>query len=240
MAYYLIVAFQAFCIYHLIKNRNDYYWIFLIIFLPLIGCIIYLVTQVYNKRDANKIQENITNILVPTKRVNDLKKQLEFSDTYQNKVNLADAYFEMNDFENAIKYYEDAIKDESQNNYFLKAQLVKANYHAKNYKQAVAYANAIKKDAQFKKSKTQFTYGLALEQLGEVNAAEEQLKAIDVRYDNYNERLVLAKFLINRNKTNEAKVLLEEISDEAKHMTKPNKQKFRSTVAEVEKLLKNM
>ena len=123
MPYYLIVAFQAFCIYHLIKNRNDYYWIFLIIFLPLIGCIIYLVTQVYNKRDANKIQESITNILVPTKRVKALQKKLEFSETYQNKVNLADAFFDMKDYVNAIKYYEEAIKDESQNNYFFKSTI---------------------------------------------------------------------------------------------------------------------
>ncbi|WP_299890008.1 hypothetical protein [uncultured Lacinutrix sp.] len=240
MHYYLIVAFQAFCIYHLIKNRNDYYWIFLIIFLPIIGCLIYLITQVFNKRDANKIQESITNILVPTKRVKDLQKQLEFSDTYQNKVNLADAYFDMKDYNNAIKYYEEASKDDSQNNYFITSQLVIAYYKSENFAQSIALAKTIQLHAEFKKSKAQFTYGLALEKTGRLDEAEAQLKNIDQRYDNYEERLILAKFLLGRDKKENAIELLKDISEESKHMTKPNRQKYRATVAEVEKLLKSM
>ena len=71
---YLIVALQAFCIYHVIKNRNQYFWIFIIIFIPAIGSIIYLITQVYNKRDASIIKENLTSVLIPTKKVKDLEK----------------------------------------------------------------------------------------------------------------------------------------------------------------------
>ena len=77
---------------------------------------------------------------------------------------------------------------------FLKAQLVQAHYNANNYKEAITYAKNIKADSQFKKSKTQFTYGLALEKIGDLELAEKQLKQVDIRYDNYNERLVLAKF----------------------------------------------
>lgn len=240
MTYYLILAFQAFCVYHLIKNKNPYYWLFLIIFLPVIGCVIYLLTQVYNKRDATKIQERVTNILVPTKKVKDLEKELAFLDTYQNRVNLADAYFEMKDFSNAIKQYEKAAKDKNQNNYYIKSQLVIAHYKAGNYEQSIMYAEDLKEDSEFEKSKTQFTYGLALEKTGNLEAAEAQLKPIDLRYDNYEERLVLSKFLLNREKTEEGKEILSDISEEAKHMTKMNKQKFRATVAEVEKLLKSI
>ena len=61
---YLIVALQAFCINHDNKNRNQYFWIFIIIFIPAIGSIIYLITQVYNKRDASIIKENLTSVLI--------------------------------------------------------------------------------------------------------------------------------------------------------------------------------
>ncbi|WP_152593061.1 hypothetical protein [Jejuia pallidilutea] len=63
MYFYLIIALQAFCIYHVIKHRNPYYWIFLIFFIPLLGSVIYILTQVYNKRDADKITSGITNII---------------------------------------------------------------------------------------------------------------------------------------------------------------------------------
>ncbi|WAC03404.1 hypothetical protein N7U66_07730 [Lacinutrix neustonica] len=240
MLLYLTLAFQAFCIYHAIKNRKPYYWIFIILFLSVIGCVIYLVTQVYNKRDASIIQERVTNILVPTKKVKALEKQLEFLDTYQNKVNLADAYFEMKDFYKAIKLYEDAAKDENQNNYYIKAQLVMAHYQTGYYEAAIAYAKTLQEHSEFEKSKAQFTYGLALEKIGRLDAAEAQLKKIDQRYDNYEERLVLAQFFLEREKIEEGKDILIEISEESKHMTKMNKQKYRTTVNEVEKLLKTL
>ena len=238
--YYLILAFQAFCIYHLIKNRNDFYWIFLIIFLPVIGCVIYLVTQVYNKRDVNKIQEDITSVLVPSKKVKDLEKQLQFSDTYQNRVNLADAYSEMKEYNKAITEYKIAIEDKDQNNYYIIKKMVVCYYNIEDYQSAIDYAEEINSHAEFPKSRTQFIYGLALEKVGQIEKAEAELRQIDQRYSNYDERLVLAKFLMERNKREEAEEILKEIHTESQHMTSPNKRKYRNTLLEVEKLLKTV
>src|SRR5690554_3170219 len=108
MYLYFIIAFQGYCIYHLLKNRKSYYWIFAILFLPFIGCVTYLVTQVFNKRDTAKIQGNLTTVIEPSKknmssrRVNDLEQQLEFADTYLHRVNLADAYLETHHYAKAI------------------------------------------------------------------------------------------------------------------------------------------
>jgi len=240
MSYYLIIALQAFCVYHLIKNRNQYYWIFIIIFIPIIGSVIYLVTQVYNKRDANIIKENITSVLIPTKKVKDLEKTLQFAETFQNRLNLADAFFEMKDYSNAIKHYEVALKDEHQDDYFILEKLIAAYYNLEDYNKTIAYAERLKKKPEFNNSKSQFIYGLALDKTGNPEAAETHLKAIDQRYSNYDERLVLANFLINKNKAAEAKEILTEISIESKHMTKPNKRKYGKTIIEVEKLLKSL
>ena len=100
MLYYLTIALQGFCIYHLIKNKNEYYWIFLIIFIPVIGSAIYLVSQVYNKRDTNIIKENLTSVLIPTKKVKDLEKRLQFSETFQNRLDLR--YFIDHDLDDII------------------------------------------------------------------------------------------------------------------------------------------
>src|SRR5690606_36057552 len=102
MYYYFIIALQTYCIYHLFKNKRSYYWLFVILFLPLIGSVIYLVTQVYNKRDTAKIQDNLVSIINPAKKIKALEKKLEFSETYQNRVNLADAYLENKDYHKAI------------------------------------------------------------------------------------------------------------------------------------------
>ncbi len=237
MAFYLIIAFQAFCLYHLYKNRNPYYWAFLIFFIPVIGCIIYLITQVYNKRDAEKITNEITHIINPTKKVRDLEKQLQFSESYQNRMNLADAYLEIKDYNNAIPHYLEALEDSSQNDFYVIKQLIEAYFNIEDCEHVILYVERIKDHPEFKKSRTQFLYGLALERVGKLEEAEENLKQIDIRYSFYDERLIYAKFLLSKDKKEAAKEVLEDVSTESQHMTKPNKRIYRATILEVEKLL---
>jgi hypothetical protein len=240
MHYYLVIALQAFCVYHWFKNKNDYYWVFLIIFLPVIGCVIYLITQVYNKRDVDKIQEELTTIINPTKKVRDLEKVLEFSETFQNRINLADGFYEIKDFNNAIIHYEKAIAKDFFNDKHVIFQLIKSYFFIKNYAKVVFYAEKVKDDIEFKGSKAQFFYGLSLDHTGKSKEAEIQLKHIDQRYSNYEERLQYAQFLIDKNQVSQAKELLNEIYSESQHMTAVNKRKYRFTIRQVEQLLKTI
>ena len=237
MHYYLIIALQAYCLYHLYTHRNAYYWWFLILFVPVLGCIIYLITQVYNKRDAEKITSEITHIINPTKKIIDLEKQLQFSESYQNRINLADAYLEIKDYNSAIAHYLEALEDVSQNDFYVIKKLMEAYFNIEDFDKVILYAEKIKGHVEFKKSRTQFLYGLALERVGKIEEAEQNLEQIDVRYSFYDERLIYAKFLLSINKNQEAKEVLEAIFTESKHMTKPNKRIYRTTILEVEKIL---
>lgn len=240
MYYYIIIALQGFCLYHLYQNKNAYYWWFVILFLGPIGCIIYLITQVYNKRDAEKITNDIAHVINPTKKVKDLEKQLEFSETYQNRLNLADGYLEIKDYESAIIHYQEAIQDRSQNNFYATKQLIEAYFNIENFDKVIEYVFKIKDHQEFKKSRTQFLYGIALEREGKIEAAEANLRAIDIRYSFYDERLVLAKFLLSINKNDDAEEILKDVQTESSHMTKANKRLYRATINEVEKLLSSM
>ena len=240
MYYYLIIALQAYCLYHLYTNRNAYYWWFVILFLGPIGCAIYLITQVYNKRDAEKITDNLVHVINPTKKVRDSEKRLEFSESYQNRINLADAYLEIKDYNNAITHYLEALEDQTQNDFYATKQLIEAYFNTENYDKVLFYAEKIKNHPEYKKSRTQFLYGLALEGVGKIEEAETNLRQIDVRYSLYEERLILAKFLLSIKKTEDAKEILNEISTESSHMTKPNQRIYRATIIEVDKLLKEL
>lgn len=240
MYYYLIIGLQAYCLYHLYTHKNAYYWWFAILFLGPLGCIIYLITQVYNKRDAEKITNNIANVINPTKKVKDLEKRLEFSDSYQNRVNLADAYLEIKDYKNAITHYLEALEDQSQNNFYATKQLIEAYFSIEDCDKVIYHVEKIKNHPEFKKSRTQFLYGIALERVGKMEEAETNLRQIDVRYSFYEERLILAKFLISIKKTEDAKEILNDIQTESSHMTKPNKSIYRATIIEVDKLLKEL
>lgn len=200
----------------------------------------YLITQVYNKRDAEKITNEIAHVINPTKKVKDLEKQLEFSESYQNRLNLADAYLEIKDYNNAIIHYQEALEDTSQNSFYATKQLIEAYFNIEDCEKVIDYVEKIKTHPEFKKSRTQFLYGLALEREGNMEAAEANLRQIDVRYSFYDERLILAKFLLSINKNEEAKDILIDVQTESSHMTKPNRRLYRTTILEVEKLLKEL
>lgn len=240
MYYYFIVALQVFCIYHLYKNRNEYYWVFLILFLPLLGSLIYLLLKVFNRQDVESIQKEVTTIINPGKKVSDLEKQLQFSDTFQNRVNFADALFGIKDYQKAIHHYKEALSSSFQDDYYVITQLITSFFEIEDYKNVVFYVNKIKDKREFQKSKIQFLYGLTLEKLKQLDKAEIELRKIDQRYSFYQERLTLAKFLISRNKQVDAKEILEEIYTESEHMTKLNRRTYRATIIEVEQLLNTL
>lgn len=105
-----MIALQVFCMYHVYKNKSNYYWYFVLFFIPLIGSIIYLFTNVFNRKDITVIAQEITTVINPTRKIKALEKELDFSNTFQNKINLADVHLENKDFENAIIFYEKALE----------------------------------------------------------------------------------------------------------------------------------
>ncbi|MFL1013513.1 hypothetical protein [Flavisericum labens] len=240
MHYYLILALQGFCVYHMFTRKNSFWWFFIIMFIPVIGCVIYIITQVYNKRDAEKITNEVAHIINPTKKIKDLEKRLQFAETYQNRMDLADAYLEIKDYNHSVEHYLEALEDKSQNNFYATKQLIEAYFNLEDCEKVIEYAEKIKGHSEFKKSRTQFLYGLALERTGNIEEAETNLRQIDIRYSFYEERLILAKFLLSIKKEAEAKGILKEVSMESSHMTKPNKRLYRNTIVEVDKLLKEL
>ncbi|WP_298780182.1 CDC27 family protein [uncultured Polaribacter sp.] len=236
LVYYLTIALQVFCIYHAYKNSSNYYWYFIIFFIPLIGCIVYLFTHVFNKKDVVNIAEEITTIINPSKKIKDLEKELAFSNTFQNKINLADAFLENRDYNNAILLYNKALEGNFKDEPYTLNKLINCYFETSKFEKVIEIANKINIDKDFKESV--YLYGLALEQTGNFKDAEIQLKKVDIRFSNYDNRLELSKFLIRRNKKNEATEVLQEIISEINSMTKVNSRKYRSVFSEAEKILK--
>lgn len=198
---------------------------------------IYLFTQVINKQDISSITQEITTIINPTKKIKDLEKELAFSNTFQNKVNLANAYHENKDYTNAILYYEKALEGNFKNDPYTINKLVHCYFETANFDKVIEYATKIDINKEFKDAL--YYYGLALEKKGRFEEAEIQLKKVDNRYANYPERLELSKFLIRRNKPKEAKEILLEMSAEITAMTSINRKNYHTILSEVQKLLNN-
>ena len=230
MYYYLIIALQGFCVYHCYTNRNNYYWIFAIIFLPIIGSILYLFMNVIRKGDIDRAQEQLVVAFNPTKRIKDLEKRFRFSPTFENQVALADAYFKEQQYEAAIANYSEALKDVFANDFYVLAQLQNAYYKLSDFNTSIEFAERIVGDQKFKKSKSAFLYGITLEQLGKLEEAEKWLATFDAPYNYYEERLELARFFKRNGKLDLAKNVYTDLLVEAQNMSKQSYRTHRNTI----------
>jgi hypothetical protein len=234
--YYLTVALQVFCCYHAYKNRSEIYWYAIIFLLPVIGSLIYLFMKVFTDKEALVIGEEITTAMIPSKRIKDLNEKVKFADTFSNRVALADAYFNKEEYQNALDNYQTVLDGAHKNDAYVQEQMVLTYYQMKNYEKVVEVAKSLKANSELRASKVLYYLGLSYKALGKFNNAEKNLRALDVRYSNYQERLVLAQFLLEREKLEEAKELVSELLSEFNYMSKPNIKLHRTTFAEVKKL----
>lgn len=235
MFYYLVIAFHAFCLFHVYKSKNDNYWYFVIFLVPIIGSLIYLFTQIINKRNIENITDNFISIINPKKKIRDLEKQLSFSNTFQNNINLANAHKENQDYLKAISYYENAMVGKFKDHPGTIYKIIKCYFQLKEYIKVLEYASKIDTEKHLKDSS--FIYAISLEKCNYFDEAEIQYRKTDQKYINYGERLELSKFLIRRDKKEEAKIVLEEIIVEISNMIESNKDKFRYIYQESQQLL---
>src|SRR5215204_5904469 len=90
--YAIIIVFQAICVIHCLKNKTSNNWIWLIVFLPLIGCLIYFFSEILTLSQIRNFQSGFGEMISPSGSIKKLEDNLRFSDTFQNRVLLADAY----------------------------------------------------------------------------------------------------------------------------------------------------
>ena len=100
--YVFTVVLQAICVIHCIRRGNTNNWIWLIIFLPMIGCLVYIFTEIINRRDIQRVQSGMGSVFNPSGAIRKLENNLRFSDTFANRVALADAYLEAGQHVKAI------------------------------------------------------------------------------------------------------------------------------------------
>lgn len=239
MTYYLIIALQIACAYHVYKSNNNNYWYFVIILIPGIGCAVYVLTQILNKNDVAVVHKEITSVINPTKKIKDLKQKVAFADTFENRIRLADGWYELENYYEAEIMYQEALRGNHSKDFYGNTQLLNCLFEQKKYNDVIAIAENIQSNTEFSGSRSEFFYGLSLSETGNQQAAEEILKKINLRYSNYPERLELAKFYQANDLKKEADEILSELQAEFINLTKPNKKKYKAVFQEVDQLASN-
>lgn len=210
-----VLILQGFCLYHSYKNNTHqkYYW--LIIFVPLVGSLVYLYLNFYRKSMIYDISDGIKGLINNNHLVEKLEKETKFTDTMSNKKLLAIQYLNKGRITEAIDLLNSCLVGIHADDQEINRLLLQAYYAQQQYKMCISAGEKIKNDYSFNNAEEKAFLAWAYYYTGDKEKAEIIFKSQDGLFSNYFQRLEYAKFLHHIGRTSEAKkktiVMIEEI-----------------------------
>ena len=235
--YYIAVAVQVICAIHCF-HRGNQKWLWLIIFFPIVGSLIYIFTEMFTGNEIGKMQSGMGAVFNSSDKIKKLEENLRFTDTFKNKVALADALLEAGQTERAIALYEACLSWNFTVHEHVNIQLIYAYASIKRYEDIVTLAKQIYGLPQFTRSRAHMLYAIALWHTGNAEAAEKEFKLLNGRFSNYESRYRYGSFLIGMNRNGEAKKIFEEILHESSHLNGKEKRENKMWFNHVKEELK--
>jgi len=239
--YYIILILEAFCIIHCLRRGTQQKWLWMLIVLPVIGCLVYIYSEILTNRSAIRVPKiDVGAVLNPGAKLKKLEDELRFTDTFANKVKLADAYLDAGYTDKAVELYQASLTGAFAENEHVMAQLIIAYFEQGRYEEIIPIAKKLYKLPQFARSKAHIRYAMALENTGQVELAENEFKAMKGRYAYFEPRYQYGLFLVRQDRDQDAYQLFTDILDEVPQLSamerKANRVWFAKAKDEVKKL----
>ncbi|MEX6686057.1 PLDc N-terminal domain-containing protein [Danxiaibacter flavus] len=238
--YYICILLQAICVIHCLRKGYQQKWIWIIVFLPYVGALAYFFSEIVNGNQVKQVGNTFGAIINPSGSIKKLRAQVEFSDTFQNRMALADAYLATGQVNNAIELYESCCKGVFVENEYLLGQMIVAYSMVGRYDHILPLARKIYNAPQFSRSRAHMLYALALEKTGDSQTAESEFQKMQARFSYYEQRYNYGLFLIRAGRDNDARQLFTTINKEAQQLSSREKRDNRIWFARAKEAIQKM
>jgi hypothetical protein len=233
-----LLIFQAICLYHAYKNNAEQRWYWLILFLPAIGCLLYLYEAFYSRSTVNNLAQGVKTAINRNYRVEQLERTARFANNVTNKINLEDAYVDCGRYDEAISLYNECLRGFMAGDLSLRMKLLQASFLKKDYAVAIVYGNDLEKETTkvYKHSEARVAYAWSLFYEGNSQEAASIFQQMDLPYTNYWHRLEYCKFLKEVNQHEELSDKVTTLLEEFEYVKGPERKLYRKIMSEVREL----
>ena len=218
--YYVSIAIQIICVLHCIRRGTQQRWIWLIVFVPYIGSIAYFFSEILPRRNTEDWQAGLGSLFVsPAARIRRLEQNCQLTNTFNNRVLLANAYMMAGRTEEAIELYSTSLTGAFSENEYVINRLIAAYFKTGQYPQLIGLVRKIYHTPGFPRSEAHLFYARALELTGDLQGAEKEFKKMKGRFADFEARYQYGLFLQRAGRGDEAQDILEGIVKEEPHLS---------------------
>jgi len=232
-----LLILQGICLYHAYRTRAEQRWYWAIIFIPVVGCILYIFYNIISGRNVQAVTRTIQQAVNSNYRIEHLEKQLRFVDNVANKINLADAYMAADRCAEALTLYQQCLNDMFMaDDPALQMKALQAAYGSGNMELAIRYGGALENEKSFRNAEARIAYAWAFHRTGQTAKALTIFKDLDKSFTNYPHRVAYAKLLEELNDAESLRTLVGELLDEFSHMKGPERRYHQAVIYRVKEM----
>lgn len=217
----LIIACQVTCGLHVVRSGQDRYWLYLIIALPGIGCLIYflgiMLPELLGSRRGRRALGKLHDSIDPQRHLRALRDELEIRDTRDTRVNLADELLRMGQAQEAAQHYQQALRGIHSDAPDILLGLARARFAQGDFAGCQASLDQlIAQNPDFRSADGHLLYARALEAQGNDLKAEEEYRVLGSYCTSPEANYRYALLLRRVGREREAVELLEQIQTHAR------------------------
>jgi len=231
----LVILIQVAFAVHVVRTGRNFFWIWIIVFVPLVGCLVYLFAEImpelFRSQAVAKAKNHLINTVDPQRELRRRRELLEASGTVENRVALADECMDARMYDEAIALYGECLVGIHRTEPAIMEKLARAQFE----KGAAAEAKAmlddlIRENPDYKSTEGHLLYARALEALGETDAAGKEYEILRASYPGEEARVRYGLLLLKQGEQARAAELFDEALTRAKRAPKYYQDKEREWI----------
>ena len=205
------------CVVHAIRTGNIFPWIYVMVFLPGIGPLIYLcmviLPDLFRSRTAQKLQRGAARAIDPHKDYRAAMREVEMVGSADAKRAFAEQLIQRGQYADAIEMYQNALQGQFATDTALLLGLARAQFLNGDGAGAQASLDAVQAaDPKFQSEDAHLLYARALELQGKNDEAADEYKRLVPYFAGEEARTRYAQLLARMGRTDEARALFTQVA----------------------------
>jgi hypothetical protein len=212
----LVLLAQIACAVHVVRSGRNYLWIYLVVFVPVVGMGAYffaeILPEMMNSRRAHQAASGMGRVIDPGRGLRDAMRRVQITPTIENKAALAEQYLLAGKPGEAAALYSETLSGIHETDPGLMLGLARARFaegRAADTQSILEHLRAA--NPTYNSPEGHLLYARSLEEQGKTDAALKEYQALTVYYPGQEARCRYALLLQQAGRGDEARRVFEEV-----------------------------